>query len=356
MAHIAYVDHSFHQKSSSSAFLPEILRRHGHSVDIFWDHGWERGEEVPLSKLADYDAIILFQITGSFSGLLCDHSPNITFVPMLDGYGITTGHAQSHKYWRRFAGVKILNFSRTLHYIAIENSLVSQYYQYYQPPLSAPIAEQKGLHGFFWCRRPEDISWNHLRCLIGDTQFDSFHLHMVTDPAQPEPASPTEDEVLRHNITISTDWFDTKEDLLQLQRKANIFFAPRLEEGIGQAMLEAFCFGQCVVAPDTGTMNEYIVHGVNGLLYNPSNLKPLSFENAACLGQWGCKSGIVGYERWQEAEQQLVEYILTPSRSCYKHASLPTRPSWFDRACTHSVTQFCKEKLRPFVRRLKKCL
>ncbi|OXS29344.1 MAG: hypothetical protein BCS36_00235 [Desulfovibrio sp. MES5] len=308
---------------------------------------------MPLHTLVDYDALILFQITGSFLGLLCDLNTNITFVPMLDGYGITTGHALPRTYWRKFAGVKILNFSRTLHYIAIENSLVSQCYQYYQPPLFESRAPQTGLHGFFWCRRPEDISWKHIRILIGETTFDSFHLHLVPDPGQPEPERPTKDEIMQHHMTISTGWFETKDEILQLQKKANVFFAPRLEEGIGQAMLEAFSLGQCIVSPDTGTMNEYIVHGVNGLLYNPADLRALSFENAVNLGQWGRESAITGRSHWQELEQKLVEYILTPSRLCYEQALLPTRPPWIERVCSHPITQNCKSKLRPFVRRLK---
>lgn len=272
---------------------------------------------------------------------------------MLDDYGITTGHALPHTYWRKFAGVKILNFSRTLHYIAIENSLVSQCYQYFQPPLPEVSVPQTGLHGFFWCRRPEDISWNHIRSLIGEATFDSFHLHLVPDPGQPDLERPTTDEVMRHNMTISTGWFESKDEILELQKKANVFFAPRLEEGIGQAMLEAFSLGQCVVAPDSGTMNEYIVHGVNGLLYNLANQRALSFKDATSLGQWGRKSALAGHTRWQELEQKLVEYILAPSRQSYEHASLPTRPPWIERICGHNLTRNCKSRLRPFVRWLK---
>ena len=140
MALIAYIDHSFHQKTLSSAFLPNLMRRRGHTVDIFWDHAWEGGEAVPLDGLADYDALILFQATGKFSGWLCKAHRNITFAPMLDGCGITTGQPPSQAYWQNFLGVKILNFSRALHYVCRVNSLVSQYYQYFQRPLPRPPA------------------------------------------------------------------------------------------------------------------------------------------------------------------------------------------------------------------------
>ncbi len=40
MARIAYVDHSFHRTTRSTEFLPEILERHGHQVQHFWDDAW----------------------------------------------------------------------------------------------------------------------------------------------------------------------------------------------------------------------------------------------------------------------------------------------------------------------------
>ena len=192
-----------------------------------------------------------------------------------------------------------------------------------------------------------------MRSLIGDTQFDSFHLHLVPDPGQPEPVYPTEDEIVRHNITITTKWFADKNELQKCQAKANVFFAPRLEEGIGQAMLEAFSSGQCVVAPDAGTMNEYIVHGVNGLLYNPSDLKALSFEKVELLGQWAREAAIAGHARWLASEQKLVEYILTPSKLCYKQGGLSTCPPWSERVRSHPMVRVCKSTLRSLVRRWK---
>ena len=353
MASIAYIDHSFHQNTLSSAFLPDLLRNRGHTVDIFWDHAWKGGESVPLRKLTSYDALILFQATGYFSGWLCDVHKNITFVPMLDGYGITFGRAVPQAYWQDFAGVKILNFSKTLHYINTANSLVSRYYQYFQQPLPEPLAPSEGLHGFFWCRKPDDISWEHLRRLIGDTRFDSFHLHLVPDPGQPAPPYPTNKEIIRHNITITTNWFADNAEFQKVRARANVFFTPRLEEGIGQATLESFSYGQCVVAPDSGTMNEYILDGINGLLYAHAKLAPLSFEEAVALGRRGWESAMSGYKRWRAAEQNLEEYILTPSKICYEQAALLITRPWLERARKHSSLQRCKSAMRPLIRFLR---
>ena len=139
---------------------------------------------------------------------------------------------------------------------------------------------------------------------------------MATDPGTYRAELPSSEDVKRHNITTST-WFEDKADLNAHIARANIFFAPRQEEGIGQAFLEAMARGQCVVAPNHGTMNEYILPGVNGLLYDTKNPKPLDFSDIAELGRQAKKTALLGRKRWEEAEQDLVQFVLTPSESFY---------------------------------------
>ena len=61
MARIAYIDHSYHQKTRSTTFLPEMLMRRGHRVDIFWDEAWIGGESILWGSVAEYDVVIMFQ-------------------------------------------------------------------------------------------------------------------------------------------------------------------------------------------------------------------------------------------------------------------------------------------------------
>ena len=60
MASVAYVDHSFHRTTKSTGFLPEILRRHGHVVDNFWDDAWQGGAPVEWAAVRSYDVVIMF--------------------------------------------------------------------------------------------------------------------------------------------------------------------------------------------------------------------------------------------------------------------------------------------------------
>jgi hypothetical protein len=120
MARIAYVDHSFHKKTGSTQFLPDILRRHGHTVDFFWDEKWNGGTATPFSQVADYDVIIMFQCRcaakeRSFRKL----HPNVIYIPMLDEFGIAAGPATNQApRWESFQGCKVLSFSSAVHSIA----------------------------------------------------------------------------------------------------------------------------------------------------------------------------------------------------------------------------------------------
>jgi hypothetical protein len=60
-------------------------------------------------------------------------------------------------------------------------------------------------------------------------------------------------------------------------------------------------------------MNEYIVHGVNGLLYDLRSPRPVDFSDAARLGEDARRGAIAGRARWEEVEEKLVEFILAPS-------------------------------------------
>lgn len=319
MATIAYVDHSFHQTTKSTDFLPQILRRHGHAVDYFWDEAWRGGAPIEWEGVASYDVVIMFQ---SFcprpAGLSFRRAhPNVIYIPMLDQFGQWQGPLFNLTgFWEPFQGSKVLNFSNALHSMTLGFGIASHFARYYQPIADYPCPPQDGLHGFFWVRRERELPWQVVRRLIANSRFNSFHIHLATDPGTPRAQMPSAQDVERHNITTST-WFEDKADLNAHIGRANVFFAPRLEEGIGQSFLEAMARGQCVVAPNHGTMNEYIIPGVNGLLYDTENPVPLDFSDIGELGRQAKKSALIGRKRWEEAERDLVQFVLTPSESLY---------------------------------------
>jgi glycosyltransferase involved in cell wall biosynthesis len=315
---IAFVDHSFHSKTLSTDFLPEILRRHGCIVDYFWDGAWNNEASVQWQAVQDYDVVIMFQAFCPIEGQYYRHiHSNVVFIPMLDQFGIWQGPLFNlTSYWEPFQGSKILSFSNAIHCMLMGFGIKSFFARYYPQIPADDVVPGNGLHGFFWLRREEQIPWSTIKKLIGDTKFDSLHIHLAHDPGTPEPIMPTEEDIERHNITFST-WFENKADFNNIVNRANIFFAARMEEGIGQSFLEAMARGQCVVAPNEGTMNEYIIPGVNGLLYNPKEPQHIDFSHVNKIGLQAKEGAAYGRALWEISEKDIVEFILSPSETQY---------------------------------------
>ena len=319
MAKIAYVDHSYHKKTVSTKFIPEALTAYGHKVDFFWDEAWCGGKWVDFDTVKNYDAVIMFQSYCSHRDELFFKNlhPNITYIPMLDQFGIWNGpQGCVYDFWLQFQGVKVINFSNICHGMTVGMGIRSELFRFFRPP-SSKCQTSSGLNGFLWIRMNNQISWQLVKRLIGNTKFDSFHLHVANDPSSPKVILPSEDDMRNYNITVS-NWFEDKADFEKVLAKANVYFAPRMEEGIGQSFLEAFARGQCVVAPNNGTMNEYIQHGFTGLLFDAHNPRPLDFSDALNIGQRAYEANAAGYKAWLASRADLVNFILTPNKEAYK--------------------------------------
>jgi hypothetical protein len=323
MARIAYVDHSYHRTTQSTHFLRDMLRRRGHEVQDFWDEAWTGGPSVNWAEVRHHDAVIMFQSYCPPPGGTAFRQlhPNVVYVPMVDQFGIWQGPLYNLAgFWAPFQGSKVLNFSSALHCLTIGFGIASHWARFYQSaePAAVPSSAglSTGLHGFFWLRREDQINWALLRQLIEGSRFDSFHLHLAGDPGAPEPRLPPEADMIRHHISTST-WFEDRRELTDMVDRANVYFAPRMEEGIGQSFLEAMARGKCVVAPNQGTMNEYILHGVNGLLYDHRAPRPLDFSDVERLGRCARDSVVAGHAQWLKAEEGIVDFILTPSEEFY---------------------------------------
>ncbi|MCX7182612.1 MAG: glycosyltransferase [Nitrosospira sp.] len=276
------------------------------------------GEPVSWNKVDGYDVVIMFQAFCPVGAQYYRQMhPNVIFVPMLDQFGVWQGPLLNlTKFWEPFQGSKILNFSHALHGMVTAFGIHSHRVRFYQPKSLVDCSSRTGLHGFFWIRREDQISWSTIRKLISKTHFDSLHLHLASDPGTNKPNLPSKEDLEKYNITTS-EWFENKADLELVLERANVYFTPRMEEGIGQSFLEALAKGQCVVAPDNGTTNEYILHGVNGLLYDAKNPQALDFSNVTQIGRQGRLSAEMGRMIWEKSELNLVNFILTPSETLY---------------------------------------
>ena len=63
------------------------------------------------------------------------------------------------------------------------------------------------------------------------------------------------------------------------------------------------------ILPNYPTMNEYITHGVNGILYDPENPEPIMFSNLDKISE-NAKNGVIqGYKKWEIYEKEIINYI-----------------------------------------------
>lgn len=304
---VGIIDHSYHYKTASPSFFTDLLVQLG-SVKIIWDSQWNGGTFPSISRIDEegFDILILWQI-------MIYHNPeklrklrckNIIIIPMYDDI-----HADPDELFLRFRNFRFISFCSVLQTRFERLNIKSKYFQYFINPDSLPFCGDTftELKGFFW-QRTNDITWDHLRILIEGSGFASFHLHLALDPIWYREVLPTEEEMEKYHITI-TRWFDKREAYLEVLSRANVFFTPRLYEGIGMPVIEAMTMGKVVVAPDHPAMNEYITHDVNGLLYDMQDLKPLNFSSAKTLAMQAREDSLSGFRKWKDSRPGIVDWI-----------------------------------------------
>jgi hypothetical protein len=297
---VAFLANSFHlSKTKSTDFLIDLLREWFGGVTVIpHKEAWAR---LPGTN---WDLIVVFQKIWGADELEAFGARRTVLVPMYDDC------PKARDAWDPYQGFGILSFSRTLGADLKawgHDVLTVQYWQ--EVPREKPPGTP-GLRGFFW-PRTKALGWSQVRPLLGDSHWDSFHLHVTN--AEGATSLPSEDEKAIFRV-VQTSWFEDSADARAAVARSNVYFAPRTAEGIGQAVLEAMALGLCVVAPDAPTMNEYIVHGTTGLLYDPNHPTALDFGQVEELGRNARQAAIEGRSRWEASCGDIRKFLLSPSR------------------------------------------
>lgn len=308
---IAFLGHSYHQRTDSSRFMQDILRGAFGAMDCFFDDSWAGGTALDVRDILarGYSAVHVWQMENLAAAIAAEEPVMpVTFYPMLD-----SARLARESFWRGIAGrMRVVAFSRTLHLQMLRFGIETACFQYMPDPAAhTPVRDPEPDSLFFWQRRP-DFGWAELRRLVPKDFAGRIHFHLHLDPTYGRPAPLPEAEMARHGITTST-WFETRAELDALVSGFAGYVAPRLHEGIGMSFLEAMARGQCVIAADNPTMNEYITDGVNGLLFAPRELGPLDLSDMPRLGRRAREGIEAGFERWQrDRSGRLLDYIAAP--------------------------------------------
>lgn len=301
---LLYIGHAFHNKTKSTRFLMDMFSGQC-EVDIFnYDPYVDDWKKFSKLRSQSFDIVVLFQIMPSIS-LLRKHIEfdKIVFFPMYDG-----APRLSDPIWNEYRDVNIINFSSTLHKECKEYGLSSYYIQYFPKP--AEVKNWGDIKSVFLWQRKGEISPYTIEKTIDARNVSKLYLHQVPDPEQ-RVVQPS--EKWKNKIKIS-DWFDTKEEMLEYMQQSAIYYAPRSYEGIGMSFLDAMAIGRCVIAPNHPTMNEYIENGVNGYLYNLENPERIKIENVRKIQKNAVKYIENGYKEWEKNKFKILDWIQTDVR------------------------------------------
>jgi len=303
---IALVDHSFHRRTGSSRFFAEALGEAA-SVEVCWDESWRKGRVDPglLRELLEggYDRIVFFQVFWPAPLLRWLGLERAVFVPMYDDV-----RRRRPEWWRGYAAGRFVNFSRALDERIEAAGAERLDVRYFPEPVeSAPRPEREGLVGFFWQRRAS-LPFRTVWKVAEGNEWERFDLHWAPDPGERRIPRPSR-SLLEGRAVSTSEWFDDAEDFFALMSDADVYFAPRLHEGIGMGFLEAMARGQCVVAPDRPTHSEYIESGRNGWLYDPENPAPIPLGDARSLGEVARETCREGYRDWQRQREEIREFV-----------------------------------------------
>lgn len=301
MKSLLYIRHAYHSKTKSNDFLIDILKS-SFNITLFDIDPYTQNIEEMLKSVPakDFDVLLLFQlpIDGNLIKKYIKFKKGV-FFPMFDGAPDRKNHI-----WLSWKDFNIINFSKTLHLELLNLGLSSFYIQYFPKPIDVELGNEKSV--FFW-HRITKLNINIFEKIFKSLSIENVHIHKATDP-QNEFVNPTLDNL---NIEYST-WYNSKNDMLKDIEKCSIYIAPRLYEGIGMSFLEAMGMGRCVIATDTATMNEYIVDGKTGILYD--------FDNPCLNKQYDIRAiqkntfNYIndGYIKWEKEKYKIINYIDYP--------------------------------------------
>lgn len=300
---IVVVDHSFHKKTQSTAPFLRLLE--SKAVELLHVEP-EASNLLELLQARPCQCLVFWQIRPQDRLLRALGHANVTWVPMRDDLRYES------KRVRKLSGssIKLINFCREAHSVFIgrgQSSLAVRYWP--QPQPAQERTRRKHPRIFLWDRG--QVQWSLLKRLIGEQPIDSVVLRVAPDPKQ-EAEMPSDEDIQRYRIQVVEGWLE-KDDYQALLHGCDVFVAPRWLEGIGMAMLGAMAAGQAVLAPARPTMNEYVVPGRNGWLFDPEHPAPIDLSDWQAMGQQARRDCETGAADWDHQKELILPFVMTPS-------------------------------------------
>ena len=299
MKSVLFLGHEYHKKTKSNQFFVDLLKKKYEVTCISFDpyEGKYIGE-YDINKL--YDLFILWQIIPSREEVdrLFKYKKGM-LIPMYDSVVLN-----NNVDWINFGDFKVLCFCQKLLHILELRGFDVFYIQFF-PPSAKKFVQGDKKSVFLW-QRKELINIRLVEKLVECMDIKHIHIHKALDPQNVFITN------MNTNYTITfSEWFENSNDYKKCVLESAIYIAPREYEGIGMGFLEAMAMGRCVIAPNYPTMNEYIEDGVNGILYDLNEIKPLKKYDILAIQKEAYIFSKRGYKNWLMRIEDMFSWIDT---------------------------------------------
>lgn len=305
MKKVLFVGHSFHLRTKSSQFFIDILREQFELSFLWVDPYTDSYVGLEDAKNNFFDIVLLWQISLDINFLNLNFKfSKAIFIPMYDAVSNLEG--VNYSLFEPYRELGIVCFSKTLYAGLRERNYDAMYIQYFPKPKEIKIWGKVD-SVFFW-QRITNLNIRFLVRLLQNLNIKHIHIHKALDPNH-SFIEPYVDS--KYKYTYS-EWFESKQDMNLVMDNSAIYIAPRPMEGIGMSFLDAMASGRCVIAPNIPTMNEYIIHGQNGLLYDYNSPAAIEKTDIRKLQRNALKTIKNGYKKWQKDKKKLIDWLNRP--------------------------------------------
>lgn len=157
----AFIDHSFHKKTSSNAFIKELLSE-TFDLTYYYDESWIGGKKVNIDTLknSNYEYIFYWQVIHDVRELKKLKNKKIIWFPMWDE---VVGMSTTGWLLFRTIPIKIVCFSKTL-YDKLKNlEFNCRYFQYFMNPETLQIISDFNTKRVYFWIRTEELTWDIIK-------------------------------------------------------------------------------------------------------------------------------------------------------------------------------------------------
>ena len=317
--------------SKSDAFKDLIAEPLKGVVDVEFV-GWD-GEDLQLPE--DTNIPLMFCMLPPPSKVLKGTKRRLFWVPMWD-----QAQGYSDDWWSSLPKkLRVITFSDQPYAKATAVGLKTLNIRYFKnPQLFQEATWNQGKILYYW-NRVGMASPEFITKLCNSLKVETLLFKPDIDPRIEQNKHYSLPAKIGNNTAVKIlHATETREEFMLQIKDANIVLAPRLTEGVGMVFLEAMARGACVIAHDAPTMNEYIEHADNGILFSKepaikqgivSKLKRITVEHdyapylvsdkqpwkqlarlqPETLGARALQTSHDGYKTWTKSIQDLIDFV-----------------------------------------------